>query len=164
MPMLTAFGQFLGQQNITNAYVSGMKEDLNAQGNELNYFVVACMSDTIYRTCWSTLTPQYRQHRICHRPDPTHDIADESQDVSANDLVLRSILTIISAPYLLPTLQITWAIIAFCQSEIKHSWHLYILRAITGFLEASSFGGTHLIRKFKPLRHSVADILSPDAA
>jgi hypothetical protein len=37
--------KFLGQQNITNAYVSGMKEDLNAQGNELNYFVVACMSD-----------------------------------------------------------------------------------------------------------------------
>jgi hypothetical protein len=36
--------QFLGQQNITNAYVSGMKEDLNAQGNELNYFVVACAS------------------------------------------------------------------------------------------------------------------------
>lgn len=34
--------QFLGQQNITNAYVSGMKEDLNAHGNELNYFVVAC--------------------------------------------------------------------------------------------------------------------------
>jgi hypothetical protein len=39
---LTGFPQFLGQQNITNAYVSGMKEDLNAQGNELNYFVVAC--------------------------------------------------------------------------------------------------------------------------
>ena len=25
---------------MTNAYVSGMKEDLNAQGNELNYYVV----------------------------------------------------------------------------------------------------------------------------
>jgi hypothetical protein len=45
MPVLIAFVQFLGQQNITNAYVSGMKEDLNAQGNELNYFVVACTSD-----------------------------------------------------------------------------------------------------------------------
>lgn len=36
--------QFLGQQNVTNAYVSGMREDLNAVGNELNYFVVACES------------------------------------------------------------------------------------------------------------------------
>jgi hypothetical protein len=34
--------QFLGQQNITNAYVSGMREDLNAFGNELNYYNVAC--------------------------------------------------------------------------------------------------------------------------
>lgn len=36
--------QFLGQQNITNAYVSGMKEDLHAYGNQLNYYVVACKS------------------------------------------------------------------------------------------------------------------------
>jgi len=36
--------KFLGQQNITNAYVSGMREDLNAFGNELNYYVVACRS------------------------------------------------------------------------------------------------------------------------
>ena len=54
--MLTAFEQFLGQQNITNAYVSGMKEDLNAQGNELNYFVVACMSDTPFCTHYPRLT------------------------------------------------------------------------------------------------------------
>ena len=53
----------------------------------------------------------------------------------------------ISAPFLLPTLQIAWAIIAFVQSEVTQSWHLYILRAITGFLEASSFGGTHLISR-----------------
>jgi hypothetical protein len=36
--------QFLGQQNVTNAYVSGMREDLNAFGNELNYYVVSCES------------------------------------------------------------------------------------------------------------------------
>lgn len=58
MSVLTAIQQFLGQQNITNAYVSGMKEDLNAQGNELNYFVVACMSDTPFGTHNSRLTMQ----------------------------------------------------------------------------------------------------------
>jgi ACS family pantothenate transporter-like MFS transporter len=62
MLVLTAFGQFLGQQNITNAYVSGMKEDLNAQGNELNYFVVACMSDTPICTRCSMLTIQTTPH------------------------------------------------------------------------------------------------------
>lgn len=76
--------------------------------------------------------------------------------------MLHLILMITSAPYLLPTLQITWAIIAFCQAEIKHSWHLYILRAITGFLEASSFGGTHLIRESRPLHSSIADTLPLD--
>jgi len=55
---LTACTQFLGQQNITNAYVSGMKEDLNAQGNELNYFVVACMSHTPCCTNHPRLTAQ----------------------------------------------------------------------------------------------------------
>lgn len=38
---LSFFCRFLGQQNITNAYVSGMREDLGAFGNELNYYVVA---------------------------------------------------------------------------------------------------------------------------
>jgi sugar-specific transcriptional regulator TrmB len=31
--------KYLDQQNINNAYVSGMKEDLNLQGNELNLYV-----------------------------------------------------------------------------------------------------------------------------
>jgi hypothetical protein len=62
MHVLTAFEQFLGQQNITNAYVSGMKEDLNAQGNELNYFVVACMSDTSSYTHPTRLTTQTTRH------------------------------------------------------------------------------------------------------
>jgi ACS family pantothenate transporter-like MFS transporter len=48
---------------------------------------------------------------------------------------------------MLPTLQILWAVIAFAQSTVTENWHLYLLRAITGFLEASSFGGTHLIRE-----------------
>lgn len=49
------------------------------------------------------------------------------------------------AIWLLPTLQIFWAIVAFAQSTVTANWQLYLLRAITGFLEASSFGGTHLI-------------------
>ncbi|KAJ5857514.1 hypothetical protein N7455_008408 [Penicillium solitum] len=34
---LSFFTKYLDQQAITNAYVSGMKEDLNLHGNELNY-------------------------------------------------------------------------------------------------------------------------------
>ncbi|KAM0323651.1 hypothetical protein ACHAQA_008586 [Verticillium albo-atrum] len=103
---LSFFCRFLGQQNITNAYVSGMREDLGAFGNELNYYVVAY--NTAYVLGQIPLMTLQTKAKI--------------------------------APFLLPSLQIVWAIVAFCQSEIKHSWHLYILRAITGFLEASSFG------------------------
>ncbi|KAH8705509.1 major facilitator superfamily domain-containing protein [Talaromyces proteolyticus] len=35
---LTFFVKYLDQTNITNAYVSGMKEDLKLNGNELNWF------------------------------------------------------------------------------------------------------------------------------
>ncbi|KIY53255.1 MFS general substrate transporter [Fistulina hepatica ATCC 64428] len=38
---LSFFCKFLDQSNITNAYVSGMKEALGAYGNELNYYNVA---------------------------------------------------------------------------------------------------------------------------
>ncbi|KEY73927.1 hypothetical protein S7711_07769 [Stachybotrys chartarum IBT 7711] len=108
---LSFFCRFLGQQNITNAYVSGMREDLNAFGNELNYYTVAY--NTAYVIGQIPLMTLQTKAKI--------------------------------APFLLPTLQICWAVIAFAQSEVRTSWHLYVLRAITGFLEASSFGGTHLI-------------------
>ncbi|KAI0470537.1 major facilitator superfamily transporter [Xylariaceae sp. FL0804] len=103
--------QFLGQQNITNAFVSGMKEDLNAYGNQLNYYIVAY--NTAYVIGQIPLMTLQTKAKI--------------------------------APFMLPTLNIFWAIIAFCQSLVTKNWQLYILRALTGFLEASSFGGTHLI-------------------
>ncbi|RYP74061.1 hypothetical protein DL771_003250 [Monosporascus sp. 5C6A] len=105
------FCRFLGQQNITNAYVTGMREELNAFGNELNYYKVAY--STAYVVGQIPLMTLQTKAKI--------------------------------APYLLPSLQILWAIIAFCQSKVTQNWHLYFLRALTGFLEASSFGGTHLI-------------------
>ncbi|KXJ87582.1 major facilitator superfamily transporter [Microdochium bolleyi] len=108
---ISFFCRFLGQNNITNAYVSGMSEDLNAHGNELNYYLVAY--NTAYVLGQTPLMTLQTKAKI--------------------------------APFLLPSLQIFWAIIAFCQSRVTENWHLYILRATTGFLEASSFGGTHLI-------------------
>ncbi|KZT02257.1 MFS general substrate transporter [Laetiporus sulphureus 93-53] len=38
---LSYFSKYLDQQNITNAYVSGMKEELGLHGNELNYITTA---------------------------------------------------------------------------------------------------------------------------
>ncbi|KAH9913576.1 MFS general substrate transporter [Epithele typhae] len=38
---LSYFSKYLDQNNITNAYVSGMKEDLGLHGNQLNYITTA---------------------------------------------------------------------------------------------------------------------------
>lgn len=49
------------------------------------------------------------------------------------------------APYLLPTLEVVWAILTFGESRIQKPAHLYAIRALIGFFEAPSFGGTHFI-------------------
>ncbi|KAK1509042.1 major facilitator superfamily transporter [Colletotrichum abscissum] len=41
---LCFFTKYLDQSSLTNAYVSGMKEDLNLQGNELNYMTIVFWS------------------------------------------------------------------------------------------------------------------------
>ena len=132
---------FLGQQNITNAFISGMREDLGAYGNELNYYNVACESVDQARA-----TPS----------DAWAKVADNTAYV----LGQIPLMTLQTKPkiaiWLLPTLQIFWAIIAFAQSTVTKNWHLYLLRAITGFLEASSFGGTHLICVSSDRRSRVA--------
>ncbi|KZV73276.1 MFS general substrate transporter [Peniophora sp. CONT] len=38
---LSYFSKYLDQQNVTNAYVSGMQEDLDLRGNQLNYITTA---------------------------------------------------------------------------------------------------------------------------
>lgn len=49
------------------------------------------------------------------------------------------------APYFLPSLEVIWAILTFAQSRVSRPWHLYLIRALVGFAEAPSFGGTHLV-------------------
>ncbi|KAG9254087.1 pantothenate transporter liz1 [Emericellopsis atlantica] len=109
--MFPDLSKFLGQQNVTNAFASGMREDLQAFGNERNYYEVAY--NTAYVLGQIPMMTLQTKAKI--------------------------------APYLIPTVQIAWAVVAFCQSTVTKNWHLYLLRVITGLLEAGLFGGTHLI-------------------
>ncbi|OWZ73779.1 hypothetical protein AYX14_00729 [Cryptococcus neoformans] len=108
---LSFFCKYLDQTNITNAYVSGMKEDIKAGGNDLNYFNVA----------------YYTAYVIGQVPL----ISLQSKPALA--------------PWLLPSMEIIWAILTFCQARVSKPWHLYVLRALLGFFSAPSFGGTHLV-------------------
>ncbi|WVQ80035.1 hypothetical protein IAT38_002136 [Cryptococcus sp. DSM 104549] len=108
---LSFFCKYLDQTNITNAYVSGMEEDLNAGGNDLNYFNVA------YYTAY--VLGQIPLISLQSKPA--------------------------LAPWLLPTMEIIWAVLTFAQARVTKVWHLYLLRALLGFFSAPSFGGTHLV-------------------
>ncbi|KAF5587214.1 major facilitator superfamily transporter [Fusarium pseudocircinatum] len=52
---LTFFVKYLDQTNITNAYVSGMKEDLSLHGNELNWLTTYFNIGIIMRAPFSTM-------------------------------------------------------------------------------------------------------------
>ncbi|KZT53557.1 major facilitator superfamily transporter [Calocera cornea HHB12733] len=108
---LSFFCKFLDQSNITNAWVSGMEEEIHAKPNDLNYYNVA------YYTAY--VVGQIPMLMVQSRPS--------------------------IAPYWLPSLEIVWAVLTFCESRVQTSTHLYIIRALVGFFEAPSFAGTHFI-------------------
>ncbi|KAI0845393.1 MFS general substrate transporter [Daldinia vernicosa] len=95
------------QTNISNAYVSGLKEEFGLYGNELNYFNV----------CY------YVAYMIFQ--------------------ILGMLL--MSARWLLPTLEVLWGICTFAQSRVTNVHQLYACRFLVGMLEAPVFAGTHFI-------------------
>lgn len=105
------FAKFLDQTNITNAYVSGMKEDLSLYGNELNWLNIAYLSGYV--------------------------------------LGQVPFLLLISRPkyskYVLPTLEIIYGTLTFCQSRVINVDQLYAIRFLVGLAEAPSFAGVHAI-------------------
>ncbi|KAL3418814.1 vitamin H transporter [Phlyctema vagabunda] len=105
------FTKFLDQTNITNAYVSGMKEDLNLYGNELNDFNI------MYYTAYVVF--QIPMLLLLSRPKV--------------------------ARWGLPTLEVIWGVLTFCQSRVTNVNQLYALRFLVGVAEAPVFAGTHFI-------------------
>jgi len=105
------FTKFLDQTNISNAYVSGMKEDLSLYGNQLNYFNV------YYYTAY--VIGQIPMLLILSRPKITRCA--------------------------LPTLEVIWRVLTFCQSRVTNVQQLYALRFLVGLAEAPVFAGTHFI-------------------
>ncbi|OKL61274.1 hypothetical protein UA08_03349 [Talaromyces atroroseus] len=61
---LTFFVKYLDQTNVTNAYVSGMKVDLNLNGNELNWFTTyfnigIIVGGPFFTTAMTVVHPRY---------------------------------------------------------------------------------------------------------
>lgn len=105
------FCKYLDQTNITNAYVSGMKEDLGLFGNELNWLNIVYLS--------GYTVAQLPLMLLLTRPAFTK--------------------------YLLPSCEVMFAVLTFCQAEIKTVNQLYVVRFFIGVFEAPFFIGFHYV-------------------
>lgn len=104
------FCKYLDQININNAYVSGMKEDLELYGNELNWLNITYLSG----------------YTAAQLP-----------------LLLLSTSSSKYTRFFLPACEIVFAVLTFCQSEVKTVGQLYCIRFFVGVFEAPFFTGFH---------------------
>jgi MFS family permease len=111
--MLTrlVFLKWLDSSNIKNAYVSGMKEDLDLYGNEYSLF------DTFYNAGY--LVFQIPSLLLLSRPK--------------------------LARWYLPTMEVLWSILTFCQSQLRNRNDIYGTRFLLGLLETPVASGTTYI-------------------
>ncbi|EDU40854.1 ProP, Permease major facilitator superfamily [Pyrenophora tritici-repentis] len=105
------FLKWLDSSNIKNAYVSGMKEELNLRGNEYSLF------DTFYNVGY--LVFQVPSLLILSRPK--------------------------LARYYLPTMEVLWSIVTFCQSQMRNQHDIYGTRFLMGLLETPVASGTTFV-------------------
>ncbi|KAI9733756.1 MAG: hypothetical protein M1818_007170 [Claussenomyces sp. TS43310] len=107
--------------NITNAFVSGMKEDLNLYGNQYNYIVVA----------W---TIGYIIGQWAH-PDAHAGLMQPS----------NFILTRVRAHIWIPFLEIGWTVFTFSLAGAKTYTQMLALRFVVGLFEAGYWPALYYI-------------------
>ncbi|RMZ74669.1 vitamin h transporter [Pyrenophora seminiperda CCB06] len=105
------FLKWLDSSNVKNAYVSGMKEELNLHGNEYSLF------DTFYNVGY--LVFQVPSLLLLSRPK--------------------------LAKYYLPTMEVLWSIVTFCQSQMRNRHDIYGTRFLMGLLETPVASGTTFV-------------------
>ncbi|GFZ51950.1 hypothetical protein JCM24511_09720 [Saitozyma sp. JCM 24511] len=118
--------KYLDQQNITNAYVSGLKEDLNIQGNQYNYFTtwfnvgyaLFLIASPLYLPVRSPLTPLQPSQIIITRVRPS---------------------------WWLPSLEFCWGCLTIGLSQVTNYKQIYVLRAFVGAFEASAYPGAIML-------------------
>ncbi|KAK3374730.1 MFS general substrate transporter [Podospora didyma] len=118
------FFKLLDQTNISNAYVSGLEEDFELDGNELNYFNV------YYFTAYVVF--QVPGLLLMSRPN-LYVLTKQQR----------------RARWLLPTLEVFWGIVTFAQCRVTSVNQIYACRSIIGMLEApcSWYSGPELFKR-----------------
>lgn len=127
--------KYLDQQNINNAYVSGMKEDLNLKGNELNLYDFLAIWSQTNRMLMNSRFTTYFNVAYCIMLIPS-----------------QVILTYIRPSYWLPGLEIVWGVLTGLIAMTTHAKQVYVLRVFLGLCESSAWPGMMtLLSKTSPV-------------
>ena len=115
--------RYLDQANINNAYVSGMKEDLDLKGNELNLYVsYSCVRPGTANTSERFTT--YFNVAYCIMLIPS-----------------QIIMTYVRPSWWLPSVEIVWGIITGLIAITHNAKQVYVLRAFLGLCESAAYPG-----------------------
>ncbi|OCT50355.1 putative transporter SEO1 [Cladophialophora carrionii] len=105
---LMFFLKWLDSSNINQAYVSGMKEDLNLQGNQYSLF------GTFYNIGYLVF------------------------EIPSMMLISRPALS----RWYVPTMEVAWSVVTFCQSRLRNEYDIYGIRFLLGVLETPASSGS----------------------
>ncbi|KAK4687117.1 MFS transporter, ACS family, pantothenate transporter, partial [Tremellales sp. Uapishka_1] len=121
--------KWIDTSNITNAFVSGMKEDLNLYGNQYNYIVLA----------WTIgyIVGQWASRRI--------SLANSRTTTDVRFQPSNFILTRVRAHIWIPFLEIGWTIFTFALSGAKTYQQMLALRFVVGLFEAGYWPALYYI-------------------
>lgn len=124
--------KYIDQTNINTAYVSGMKEALNFQGNELNLFAT-----------WFNVG--------CRCLRPLNPLTTDCIFLIPSQIFI----TYFRPSLWLPGLELLWGIFTGCVAACKSASPIYGLRVLIGLAESSSYPGTVTILSEQQLRREL---------
>ncbi|KAM3523112.1 hypothetical protein NHJ13051_005292 [Beauveria bassiana] len=108
----------LDQININNAFVSGMKEDLVLNGNQLNYM----------QTCWTV----------------GYVIGQIPRQVQVEQC-FNLLLTRIRPSLWIPSCEVIWSVLTIVMAKCSHAQQIYVLRFFIGLAESTFYPGMQYI-------------------
>lgn len=124
---------YLDRMNLNNAYVSGMREDLNFQGKQLNIINSS--------TSLSLLFPQWRDQ---------FQLLTESTPVFYGGYILGQVPNNLALQKLPPRIYfpccvVGWGMLTLGTAFVKHPWQIMVIRFFQAIFESSTFVGCHYI-------------------
>ncbi|KAI0332421.1 MFS general substrate transporter [Cubamyces sp. BRFM 1775] len=127
---LMYFSNYLDRSNVSNAYVSGMREELHMYGTQFNVglpFARACSYDVKVHTQNQQINTIFTCGYII--------------GMIPNNLMLQ----VVPPRIWFPSMQIVWGVMTFCTSAVTNVQQIYAIRFFQGIAESSTFVGTHYI-------------------